>query len=148
MRSKAPRESSKPSWLMSSSLNLKLVLPRLATRTFMSSRSLSLPGRGSSSVSGEQLRMRARDHVRRDQLTDAACRFGAGVDGGFHRADVAADDRGHERSADLDRLDDLDVGGLAHRVGGLDQADPALGLDHAERAAERTVAVAVVACHV
>src|SRR5207247_1893458 len=70
--------------------------------------------------------------------------LGAGVDGGLHAADVAADDRGHERAADADRLDHLDVGGLAHRVGPFDQAYPALGLEHAERLAVGAVSVI---CH-
>src|SRR5688500_354922 len=94
-------------------------------------------------VALEALGVGAGDDVAGHELADAAGGLGAGVDRGANAADVAADDRGHERAADLDRLDDLDVGGLGHRVGRLDQRDPALGLDHAQRLA---VAVAVV-CH-
>jgi hypothetical protein len=74
-----------------------------------------------------------------DELADAASRLGAGVDRRLHAADVAADDGRHECAADLNGFHHLDVGGLAHRVGRLDEAHPALGLDHAEGVAEAAV---------
>src|SRR3954466_16264744 len=39
-------------------------------------------------VSGQQVRVRARDDMARHQLADLAGRLGAGVDGGLHAADV------------------------------------------------------------
>ena len=74
--------------------------------------------------------------MRGDQLAHAAGRFRAGFDRCANAADVAADDRRHERAADLDRLDDLDVGGLGHRVRRLDECDPAFGLDEAKGVSE------------
>src|SRR6185503_1822117 len=61
-------------------------------------------------------------------------------------ADIAPDDGGHVGAADLDRLDDLDIGRLGHRVGRLDQGHPALGLDQADRLAEVAVSAFSV-CH-
>src|SRR5262245_42065698 len=109
---------------MSRSLYLNDVLPRLATRTSINS---------SSAKTRQQIRVRPRDHVTGDQLPDAACGFGAGIDRRANAPDIAADDRRHVSAADLDRLDDFHVGGLAHRVSRFDQAHPALGLNQAER---------------
>src|SRR5688572_9215053 len=92
-------------------------------------------------VALEQVGVGAGDDVGGDELADAAGGLGAGVHRRLHAADVAADDRRNESAADLDGLHHLDVGGLAHRVGRLDEADPALGLDHAEG-----LAVAAISC--
>ena len=51
----------------------------------------------------------------------------------FHRADVATDDRGHQAGVDFLPADEDHVGGLDHRVGGLDHAHQAARLDHADR---------------
>ena len=58
---------------------------------------------------------------------------GAGMVTAFVRGDVAAHHRRDERPADLDRLHDLDVRRLEHRVGRLDRPDPPLGLDQPQR---------------
>src|SRR6188474_2220276 len=135
MRSYPPRAISSPFRSMSRSLYLKEVLPRLATRTSMVLHRGLTSGRA---VRGEQFGMRTRDDVRGDQFADASGRFRAGFDRRAHAADVAADDRRHERAADLDRLDDLDVGGLGHRIRRLNERDPALGLDEPQGVSERT----------
>src|SRR5439155_8574860 len=101
---------------MSSSLNLKLVLPRLATKTSMIC--LERAGARRCAESGQEIAVGTGDHVRSDQLADFSGGFSAGINGGTDAADIAFDDRGDECAADLDRFDDLDVGGLAHRVGG------------------------------
>src|SRR5215475_10491364 len=79
-----------------------------------------------------ELAMRARDHVYRDQFSDAGGGFRAGLGGSLDRADVAVDDDGHQPVADLLPPDDRDVGGLDHRVGGGQRSYIALGFDHAE----------------
>ena len=93
-------------------------------------------GSTTGAISVEQFGMRAGDYVMCDQLADFACRFSAGINRRFHAADVATDDRGDERPADLDRFDDLDVGGFAHGIGGFDQADPALGFNETQSTIE------------
>src|SRR5438477_8087260 len=100
---------------MSSSLYLKLVLPRLATRMSMN---------GLSAKTRKQIWMRPGDDVGGDQLADLAGCLGSGVHGRLHASHVAFDDRRDMRAADGDCLDDLDVGGLAHRVGRLHQSNP------------------------
>ena len=71
-----------------------------------------------------------------DQLADAAGGGGPGVGGGLDRADVAADDRGDQPGIHFLPAHEHDVRGLQHGVGGLDHADEAARLDHAERVAE------------
>ena len=75
---------------------------------------------------------RPRDHVSADQLAVLAGGVGAGIDSGSHRADVAADERRDISAADLHLAGQGDVGRLAHRVGGCDGGDQALGFDQAE----------------
>ena len=72
------------------------------------------------------------DDVGADQLADPAGGLGAGLDGRADAADVAPDQRGDEAAADLHAAGQVDVGRLEHRVGRLDHADQALGLDQAE----------------
>src|SRR5579862_4638628 len=100
MRSYPPRAISCPFLLMSRSLNLKLVEPRFATRTFITELkmknefttpnvnfsffifnfSLKRSRRASRAISRKQVLMRARDDVGCDEFTDASCRLGAGID--------------------------------------------------------------------
>src|SRR5205085_11613715 len=56
----------------------------------------------------------------------------AGLGRGLHRRNVAAHDGGDVAAADLLVADQLDLRGFYHRVGGLDHADEALGLDEAQ----------------
>src|SRR5438477_7782566 len=76
--------------------------------------------------------VRARDDVDADQLADSSRRRRPGVGRGLDRAHVAAHEDGDVARADVLLADELDVGGLDHRVGGLDRADETLGLDHSE----------------
>jgi hypothetical protein len=84
-----------------------------------------------SAESFEKIGMRPGDHVLGDKLTDFSGGFGTGIDGGFYASDVAADECRYICPADLDRLDNLNVGGFAHRIGCFDEADPTLGFDQA-----------------
>src|SRR5689334_23296113 len=54
----------------------------------------------------------AGDDVAADKLADLLGGLRAGFDGGADAADIALHDRGDERSADADALDDLNVGGF------------------------------------
>src|SRR6185312_12110357 len=105
---------------MSRSLYLKLVEPKLATRTFMGICDLrfaicdlkseipiavcgrkpgSLQGRcaRAGAVSRQEIRVRSGDNVGGDQFAHAAGSFRARVHRGADAADVAADDRGDVR---------------------------------------------------
>jgi hypothetical protein len=75
-------------------------------------------------------RVRARNDVNADQLTDTAGRSGTGVGRGLYGGDVAADDRGDESGPDLFIADKLYIRSLDHRVGGLDHCNEAFALDH------------------
>src|SRR5476651_259401 len=78
------------------------------------------------------LGVRARDDVDRDELAYAARGGGARVGGGFHRAHIAT---AHDRDvagADVFLADQDHVGGLDHRVRGLDRADQAARFDESE----------------
>jgi len=59
---------------------------------------------------------------------------GAGFNGGSHAADVAADDRSNQTSANSDPLHNLDVCGFHHGVRGSHQADQALRFYQSNRA--------------
>ena len=61
-------------------------------------------------------------------------RAGARFDGRPHAADVAADDRGHIGAADVDALDDFDIGRLGHGVGRFDQPDQSFGFNQSDAA--------------
>ena len=56
----------------------------------------------------------------------------ARLDRGLHRRDVAAHDGGHVAAAGLLVADELDLGGLHHRVGRLDHRGEPAGLDHSQ----------------
>src|SRR6266511_915640 len=76
--------------------------------------------------------VRARDDMHRDQLAHPPRGGGAGVRGRFDSAYVAANEDGHVARSDVLLADQLDIGGLDHRVSGFNRADKAFGLDHAE----------------
>jgi hypothetical protein len=80
----------------------------------------------------EEFGVRTGDDVGRDQFANPAGGVRAGIDGGFDAADIAFDDDGDEAAANLDLIDELDVGGFGHRVSGFDATDVAFGFDHAE----------------
>src|SRR5438874_5778536 len=84
-----------------------------------------------------------RDDVDADELADAAGGGGAGVGRGFHRSDIASDDRGHQAGIDFLPADEHDVGRLHHRVGGFNHPDEPARLDHAERVAYVTFRLVV-----
>src|SRR5215468_6597421 len=71
---------------------------------------------------GVDVGVRPRDHVDRHDLTDPLGGALAGLGRRLDRGDVAAHDRGHVATAGLLVPDELDLGGLDHRVGGLDHA--------------------------
>jgi hypothetical protein len=79
------------------------------------------------------VRVRARDHVHRDDLADALRGALARLGRRLHGRDVAAHDRGHVAPAGLLVADELDLRGLDHGVGGLDHTDKAFHFDHSER---------------
>ena len=101
------------------------------------------PGRPGAWENPLDFGVRTRDDVHRDQLADAAGGGGAGIGGGLDGADIAA---GHDRDVpgpDVFLGDQLDVGGLHHRVGRFDGADEATGFDESEGVSheiERTLA--------
>src|SRR5262249_43529008 len=149
MRSTPPRAST-PSSVMSNRRYLKLVLPRFATRIFMT---LPGPRRLADSPAGlwllqegfEHGFFRPRDDVGADQLAIRLGGLGAGVHGGADRPHVATHERRHIRSADLHLAGERDVGGLAHGVRCRNGGDQPLGLNQTESVA---VAVAeIVTCH-
>src|ERR1044071_4829282 len=82
---------------------------------------------------GVDVGVRPRDHVDRHDLADALGGALAGLGRRLDRGDVAAHDRGHVAAAGLLVPDELDLGGLDHRVGGLDHADDTFDLDHSKR---------------
>jgi len=67
-----------------------------------------------------------------DDFPDAAAGFGAGVDGGAYRGDVAAQRDRHQPAADLVLLDERHVGGLESRVARFDRRDDAFGFDQSD----------------
>src|SRR5262245_37648480 len=113
MRSTPPRASTR-SYVMSNRRYLKLVLPRLATRIFMT------PFRQDALTTQRRDEDRffpSGDHMRADQFAISAGGLTAGVDRGANGADVTADKRGHIGAADLHLARQSDVGRFAHRVG-------------------------------
>src|SRR5436309_1018105 len=92
MRSTPPRASTRSS-AMSNRRYLKLVLPRLATRTFI----VHLLGE----ENAQDRFLGTRDHVGADQLAVLRGGGAAGIHRGPDRADVAADERGDVSAADL-----------------------------------------------
>src|SRR5262249_46812355 len=80
----------------------------------------------------EDGRVGSGDDVGADQLADAGRGLGAGLDGRADAADVPAAERRDEPADDLHAPGQVHVRSLEHRVGGLDHADQALGLDQAE----------------
>src|SRR4029078_6414498 len=71
-----------------------------------------------------------------DELTTPARCRGAGVGGGFDRADIAANDCRHETRIDFLPADEDDVRGFYHRVGGFDHTDQPARFDHSEGVAD------------
>src|SRR5687767_12861610 len=96
IRSTPPRASTF-SLVMSNKRYLKLVLPRLATRTFIAARFSRLLAE----EDRHHVLFRTGDDVGADQLAVLAGRRGAGIDRGTDRADVAAHERGDIGAADL-----------------------------------------------
>ena len=64
--------------------------------------------------------MRASDDVAADHLADLLGVAHSGIDGGLDRGDVATHDGGDVAATGLLVADQLDLGGLDHRVSGLD----------------------------
>src|SRR5688500_2422470 len=75
--------------------------------------------------------VRARDDVDRDDLPDAAGRFGAGVERGLHRRDVPAHERRDHAAAGLVPAHHFHVRRLQHRVAALHQGDEAFAFQQA-----------------
>src|SRR4051794_35454990 len=108
---------------------LKLVLPRLATRIFMSA-SRPPAERADDRVA------RPRDHVRGLQLADPPRRLRPRLDRGADAAHVAPDHDADEPAVELDhRAGELDARRLEHRVDRIDQPDQTLRLDQAKSVA-------------
>src|SRR5215475_416556 len=95
--------------------SVPMTLPR-TTAPLLLAVAAGLDRRPAERHDGVDVGVRPRDHVDRHDL-----------------ADVAAHDRGHVATAGLLVPDELDLGGLDHRVGGLDHADETLDLDHSKR---------------
>ena len=83
--------------------------------------------------------VRTREHVDRDQLADPPRGGGARIRCGLYRADVAADDSGHEAVVDLLTADEEDLGCLDHPDGGLHQDHQHARIDNADRVAAHIV---------
>ena len=126
IRSIAPRASTGSAGsLMSKRRYLKLVLPRLATRTFNAAD--PPPNARTTAV------VRPGNDVGGLELADPAGGLGAGLDGGSHAADVAPDHHAHDAAVELDhRAGQLDAGRLEHRINRTDQPDQAECLDQAQ----------------
>jgi len=71
----------------------------------------------------------AGDDVAADEFADLCRSSRTSFNSSTHAADVAAYHGRDQTAADLHLLDDFDVGGLGHRVGGFDQGDQALGFN-------------------
>src|SRR3569623_1859217 len=78
------------------------------------------------------VRVRARDHVDRDDLADALGSALASFGRRLHGRDVAADDSGDVAATGLLVADELDLRCLDHGGGGFDHTDEALHFDHTE----------------
>src|SRR5262245_3118242 len=128
MRSTPPRASTFSS-VMSKRRYLKLVLPRLATRIFISLRSCKWLFAKENVEYGF---FGTRNDVGADEFAVLTGRRAAGIDGSPDGANVAADECRHERAADLHLAGHRHVGSLAHGVGGRDGRDQALGFHQAE----------------
>jgi hypothetical protein len=76
---------------------------------------------------------RPRNDVAGDELAHLLGRVGSGLDGRTHAAHVTLHDRRHVGVADAHPLENLHVGRLGHRVGGLDEAHESLGLQKSDR---------------
>jgi hypothetical protein len=76
--------------------------------------------------------MRAWDYVDGGNFADLLRSASASFYGSFNRCDIAANDGGDKTSAGLLVRDQLDFGGLNHRVGGFDHRWIAFAFDHAE----------------
>src|SRR3569623_2740876 len=79
------------------------------------------------------VRVRARDHVDRDDLANALRGALAGLGRRLDGRDIATDDRGDVAAAGLLVADELDLGSLAHGVGRLAHADETYDFDHSKR---------------
>lgn len=64
-----------------------------------------------------------------DELSNLGGGSGSRFHGGSNASDVTADDGCHIGSTDIDSLDDFDIGGLGHRVGGFDEGEESLGFN-------------------
>ena len=86
--------------------------------------------------------VRARNHLHADDFADGARRLGAGVRGGLDGGDIAGDDGGHERVADLfDGTDQRDVGRLEHGVSAGDEGGEAPGFEESDGFGHRMMGV-------
>jgi hypothetical protein len=65
-----------------------------------------------------------------DKLADASRRGGTCVGRGLDRRDITANNGRDKAGADLFVSDELHIGGLYHRVGGLDHRYKAFTLNH------------------
>ena len=86
---------------------------------------------GGSTIS--EVFVRPGNDLHADDLAEPTAGGGARVGCGLHRGDVAGHKRSDQPAAHLVPADELDVRGLQHRVGGLDQDHKALGLNHPQR---------------
>ena len=73
-----------------------------------------------------------------DQLTNPPGGSGPRVGGCLHRTDIPTDDGSDQARVDLLPTYEYDVRCFHHRIGGLDHADQAARLDHAQRVANVT----------
>src|SRR5215468_8180576 len=112
--------------------SVPMTLPR-TTAPLLLAVAAGLDRRPAERHDGVDVGVRPRDHVDRHDLADALGGALAGLGRRLDRGDVAAHDRGHVAAAGLLVPDELDLGGLDHRVGGLDHADKTFDLDHSKR---------------
>src|SRR5580765_1179095 len=105
----------------------------LATKTFMrAERGVRTPPSLEPSDQTAQAVVRTGNDLDADNLSDLGRGGGAGVGGGLHARDVAAEERGHVTAPDFFPAGEGDVGGLERGVGGLEQRTEPLGFDHAD----------------
>src|SRR5262249_49912814 len=74
----------------------------------------------------------SRNDVDRHQFTDALCRGGSGICGGFHSTDIAAYHHSHQPTANIFTADEGHVGSFDHGIGSFDRADETFGLNHSK----------------
>ena len=71
-----------------------------------------------------------RNDVNADEFADAACRHRTRFGGGFHRANISADENGDVAVEEIFFADQNDIGGFDHGVCGFHSSDKTACFNH------------------